>query len=80
MVPALDARGQYAGDLAYHRVCFFGHLGLPITIHILRHGLPFCRFSNEIPAKWPTGHVWTSVRAESSCEGCRRAYDEQHHN
>ena len=61
----------------FHRVCFFGHLGMPLTLHILRYGIALCRFSNEVPAKWPMGNFWTSARAEATCTECRRVYDEQ---
>jgi hypothetical protein len=30
------------------------------VVHILRHGFPFCGFSDEVPKDWPPGHTWIS--------------------
>ncbi len=32
------------------------------SVHILHHGLPLCEFTMEIPATWPAGHTWVSLR------------------
>lgn len=36
-----------------------GKIGKPvITIHVLDVGEPLCRFSSELPGRWPFGHIW----------------------
>lgn len=49
-------------------------------IHILRHGLPLCRFTNRIPfpGYWPEGHFWVSeadakTMLDRICDSCKKA-------
>lgn len=32
-----------------------------ITVHVLHHGLPLCRFSTGAPVFWPDGHRWVGL-------------------
>lgn len=79
-----EVRDLGGGEAPFHRHCFYESIGIKQTIHILKYGLPLCRFSAEVPARWPNGHVWTPKhvwtpnRNESSCDGCKREYDAQH--
>ncbi len=46
------------------------------TFHIVSQGLPLCRFSGEIPERWPTGHRFISLTQEENydrvnCPLCR---------
>lgn len=44
------------------------------AIHILRHGLPLCRFTERVPKDWPEGHTWvdeTQVET-ATCAPCIR--------
>lgn len=49
-----------------------------VTVHLLKHGLPRCRFSTEVPANWPGKghHSWVSSLKElmeelpSNAEAC----------
>lgn len=41
------------------------------TIHVLRLGFPVCGFSNELPARWPTGHRWAREAADATCPACK---------
>lgn len=66
------------GERPFHRVCFYGNIGIKLVVHFLWYGLPLCRFSTELPRNWPNGHVWSNVRSELTCADCRRVYDEQH--
>jgi hypothetical protein len=66
------------GPAPFHRMCFYDSLGIKMTVHILRYGLPLCRFSVEVPNKWPNGHLWAPTRAGATCEHCKREYDVQH--
>lgn len=49
-----------------------------MTVHVLRHGLPLCGFSREMPALWPQGHRWVrredvaTLQAELKCQACAR--------
>jgi len=43
-----------------------------MTIHILRHGLPLCRFNVGLPANWPEGHYWVDKPADANCKDCIR--------
>ena len=52
------------------------------TVHALKHGLPMCGFSRELPADWPDGHAWISFQewelnkrggadqGYEACQGC----------
>lgn len=42
------------------------------TVHILRAGLPLCRFTFDVPRDWPEGHGWTHEwdKANANCGGC----------
>jgi disulfide bond formation protein DsbB len=44
-----------------------------VTVHILHHGLPLCRFTDAMPNVWPPGHRWVGldVGAEVTCEKCK---------
>ena len=35
------------------------------TVHVLFEGLPICRFTSELPDKWPAGHRWISIDARA---------------
>jgi hypothetical protein len=78
MMPAINAQGAHVGDTIYHRICFFKHLGLPVTIHLLFHGMPLCGFTTKLPKDWPNGHVWDPSRPRATCENCKREYDARH--
>lgn len=44
-------------------------------IHILRYGLPLCRFTANTPADWPTGHKWIHFpdpTNKAKCSVCKR--------
>jgi hypothetical protein len=43
------------------------------VVHALLHGLPLCMFSNDVPAKWPDGHIWTRINdiKNISCKTCK---------
>ena len=40
------------------------------TVHILREGLPLCRFNLEVPGRWPEGHKWSDAVWDCTCSGC----------
>lgn len=42
------------------------------TVHALLEGLPLCRFSTDVPANWPKGHVSTDPSDETNinCPAC----------
>lgn len=60
-------------ELPYHHECLMEELGLYPRIHILYHGFPLCRFSAEVPGKWPTGHKWVDLRErdQATCPACK---------
>lgn len=35
-----------------------------VTVHVLKHGLPRCGFSKEVPRDWPRGNVWVATQEE----------------
>jgi hypothetical protein len=50
-----------------------------VTIHLLWHGQALCRFSTEVPGRWPEGHVWVGKndwqgvklgKDQRFCAGC----------
>lgn len=45
-------------------------------IHILRHGLPLCAFTSDVPRDWPPDHTWVGVEdaKDSDCTDCRFAH------
>ncbi len=46
---------------------------ISLTVHALLEGRPLCGFSNEIPALWPSGHIWTepSDLKGITCKDCK---------
>lgn len=49
------------------------------VVHILKYGLPLCGFTNEVPARWPRGHVWTEEwydfsRITNLCTTCQASH------
>lgn len=42
-------------------------------VHILRHGLPLCRFVLTMPVEWPRNHKWVGIEeeADATCERCK---------
>lgn len=50
-----------------------------MILHVLRNGFPLCRFTNELPGRWPLDHRWTSWPAEreATCEGCQDALQKE---
>lgn len=45
----------------------------PPSVHALHHGSALCRFSTEVPGKWPTGHQWVRISEPDriTCDQCR---------
>lgn len=43
-------------------------------VHALLAGKPLCNFSDSVPAQWPHGHIWTTIKhAESiTCPSCKK--------
>lgn len=43
------------------------------TVHILRHGMPLCGFSRDVPRDWPPGHLWVGLddQTMATCLGCK---------
>jgi hypothetical protein len=48
---------------------------VPLTVHALFQGFPLCRFTTQVPAKWPEGHRWVYPSDEGliNCQGCKDA-------
>jgi hypothetical protein len=48
---------------------------MDVTVHILHHGLPLCRFSTALPRDWPEGHKWTGLDEieDARCGACMAA-------
>lgn len=73
-----DTRHEFVGfpDDFYHRASsclpkMIERVEASPVIHILHHGFPLCVFNHEVPAKWPTGHKWTSNVWEATCRPCQ---------
>jgi len=53
-----------------------GHKGPkpPIEVHVLHYGMALCRFTTDLPCKWPQGHKWVGLQAATAatCPNCRR--------
>jgi hypothetical protein len=49
------------------------------VVHILRHGLPLCRFMPLAPVHWPRNHAWVGLdeRDDANCPACLKAADDQ---
>lgn len=45
-----------------------------MIVHILYHGQPLCGFSSEVPAHWPSGHLWVCVedKERATCPECKK--------
>ena len=54
------------------RRCLLAAVGVNLTVHLLDEGLPLCRFSTEVPGRWPHGHLWTYVDdyENANCAAC----------
>lgn len=66
---------QFKGPLGPS--CPNGHTNSPgmirTVIHILFEGLSLCRFTTEVPGKWPEGHKWVSpVHDAAEAATCRK--------
>jgi hypothetical protein len=60
-------------EAGFHLNCFLESVGIDRVVHVLYHGFPLCRFTEELPGDWPAGHVWASTALEANCEMCSRA-------
>jgi hypothetical protein len=51
----------------------------PVTVHILKHGRPYCGQSG-VPCDWPDGHSWIAYddegRLDKATCGCLEGLDE----
>ncbi len=48
-----------------------------VTIHIVAEmGRPLCQFSNEVPGRWPFGHIW--IRPHQYTENAAACADPDH--
>lgn len=45
-----------------------------MTIHILQHGIPLCRFTFGLPCDWPKDDEW--VRKGDKRADCKRCIEE----
>jgi hypothetical protein len=60
------------GALHYHHMCLLASV-VPLTVHGLSEGLPWCGFTTEVPARWPLWHLWDTRLSRINCERCRMA-------
>lgn len=65
-------------EAIYHRLCFLACVA-PIVVHLLENYRARCRFTDELPGRWPQSpvmHLWSFKLKQITCEGCKHERNE----